>query len=205
MQLNQPTGSPQQNPYDFITNPGQPPKRSFGGGNDFMKRVMVIVGGAVILMIIAAIVVSLITSGSQGATQSMKDLIFEQQEIVLLSADGASSAIDPRVKALAITSQFSTQTDQTNISAYLDKAGSSVNKKLIPTMLNAETATALENAKSSNRYDEVFEELLRKKLSDYQLNLKSAYESTGSEDAKTVLSDAFTSASNLLAPPVASQ
>lgn len=205
MNPNQPAGSPQHNPYDFITNPGQPPKRSFGSGNDLMKKVMIIVGGAVILMIVAAIVVSLLTSGSQGATQSMKDIVFEQQEIIFLSADGAKEAIDPSIKALAITSQLSVQSDQTKISSYLDKAGSGVDKKLIPTKISTETVAALENAKSSNRYDEVFEELLRSKLSDYQLSLKSAYESTGSEDAKMVLSDAYTSASNLLAPPVASK
>jgi hypothetical protein len=130
----------------------------------------------------------------------MTDLAKEQQNIILLSADGATNAIGTDTRSLAITSQLSVQSDQTKTITYLQSTGTKIDaKKQLPLALDAATAKTLETARSSNRYDEVFGEMLRTALAEYRVNLKSAYDSTSSENAKTVLENSFNSASNLVA------
>lgn len=200
-----PPNQPSQNPYDFITNPGAPQRSSGFGGDSMFKRVLIVAGGLVILMIIAAIVMSLLSSGSKGPTQSMKELVITQQEIALMADKGSKDAVDPSIRAKAITANLSLLSSQAAVKTYLDKSGAGVDKKLIPTSLAADTATTLDTAKSLNRFDESFNELLETRLSNYQKDLQAIYDSTNSEEAKKVIKEAYTNASTLLSAASATE
>ena len=201
MQPNQPVGSPApgSNPYEFITNPGKPPKKQlFGGGGSLTKRLIIVVGGAVALMILLAIGTSLLTSGGSGNVSALKTMVAQQQELARIAAIGAERAQDSSIRAQALTTKLSVTTQQQKLTSYLASRDVKLNEQELIIKLNKDTDKALDAAASSNRFDQAFQEELTKQLNSYAVALQDAYKSTSNEKGKAVLSESFNSTAFIL-------
>lgn len=201
MQPNQPVGpsSPAPNPYDFITNsPQKPRKQLFGGGGSFKSRLILIIGGAVLLMIILAIITSLLTAGSSGNTNALKTMVAQQQELARVAAIGADKSQDSTIRSRALTAKLSATTQQQKLTAYLEKRNIKLTKEELAANQDKSVDEALEAAAASNRFDEAFNEELISQLNTYAAALQDAYESAGNEESKKLLSDSFTSTAFIL-------
>lgn len=163
-------------PYGFIMNP-QKPKRPalFGGG---MKLKFVVIGIIVVLVMILGVGVSNILSASGNAQKNkLIKLAQTQTEIVRLANAAAIKAATPETKSLAITTQLSVESSGNQTKDALSKYGVKANAKLLSAGKDAKSDATLDEATKTSRYDEAYKKLLSEQLSDYQKQLKSAFDS----------------------------
>ena len=200
MQPNQPVGSPSpaQNPYDFITNPGTPPKKSLFGGGSTKNRVFVVAIGILVLIILATVVMSLLSSAGNGSTSALKSLVSQQEEIIRISELGTRNAKGIEARALAITTSLSVKTQQNEMVNYLSSKSTEVSKEELAAEKDTKIDATFEDATTNNRFDEVFTETLLRKLATYTNLLESTHKDAGNDKAQAVLKSSYISASTLL-------
>lgn len=186
---------PSGNPYDFILNPQQQPKRSFLSGGP--SKLLMIAGGTLLLIIILSIVLSLLFSGGGQAGQ-LKEIAARQEEIVRVAELGLKEAKSPDGLSLATTVSLSVATDQSKLLGALEKSGIKVEPAELNSKKDAETDELLKNAAANNRYDEALTEILTDQLNDYLKLLRSAHQANPDTDTKTALESSFDNASALL-------
>lgn len=192
---------PQQNPYDFIMNGGQPqPKRglSLPGGGSKLQRVLLFAGGGSVLLVLLLMVFSLLSGGSGDQNQRLLGIAQQQAEIVRVTTLARDKARTSATQSLAATTSITIQSSQNDISGLLKKAKVKTDAKILASKNDPKTDSTLEAAAQNNRYDEVFTELLIREIKEYQADLKEAYDGTSSKTQKEILEAAFTSASTLL-------
>lgn len=192
---------PQQNPYDFIMNSGQPqPKKTFGlpGGGSKIQRILLIAGGGAIVLLILVMVLSMISSGGKEQGQRLLGIAQQQTEIVRVTALARDKARTSSAQTLAATTSITIQSSQNDIAELLKKSGVKADAKILAGKVNGKTDATLEAATQNNRYDEVFTELIVAELKNYQANLKEAYDSSSNKTQKEVLEAAFVSTATLL-------
>lgn len=190
--------TPQQNPYDFILNPSQPPKKQLFGGGSMKSRIIIVAVGLILLMIIGAIISSLIANANKGPTEQLKSIVAQQQEIIRIANSGTDSALTSTGRSFAATVKMSIQTDQKNLRDQLSTTGIGLKPEELSSKRNSKTDEALKAAADNNRYDEELIDALSKMLNTYAKDLKSAFDATKNQDTKQVLSDAYSSAVTIL-------
>lgn len=187
------------NPYDFITNPGTPPKKSMLGGGSAKKRLFIVAIGALVFIILAMVIMSLLSAAGSGSTNALKTLVAEQEEIIRISELGTKSAQSSEARALAITTNLSVITHQKELISYLESKDTKLSKEEIAAEKDGKTDDAFQDATTNNRFDEVFTETLQRKLATYTNLLESTHKDTSNETAKNLLKTSYASASALLA------
>lgn len=190
----------QPNPYEFITNSGQPQKPGLLGGPSFKRRLLIVVGGGLVLLLVFIILFSVIFGSGGGNTDQLKALAQEQQEIARVAEIGNLKAKSPNNKALAITTKLSVQTDQNQLTTLLEKQGIKLNSKDLALKKDADTDATLTQAEQNNRFDEVFAQIMDEKLAVYQKSLQAAYQNS-SKNTKSILDSSYKSAGLLVAMP----
>lgn len=202
MLMNPNSPAPPSNPYDFITNPVQPPKRpGVGFGSSTKQRFIIVIGGAVIFMILVSIVFSVISSAGKAPISALRSLAVDQQEIARVAGLGAKEARDPATRAFAATTQMSLSSQLQDTLVYLESQGSEVKSDRLNAGQNPETDKDLATAAANNRYDEVFKATITQLLAAYANDLQNIFDSTDSKTLKGLLKTSYDSASTLLGPP----
>jgi hypothetical protein len=197
--MNQTAPGQQQNPYDFILNPGQKPKkRLIGSGNSLKSRILLIAGLAAVLMVVIYIVMTILGNAGKGDINTLKKLASQQVELIRIADMGADKAVDIGTRSFAITAETSLLTDQKALEDYLEKQEVKLTKLELNSQKDEEIDNKLEAAISSNRYDDVFREILTDHLNDYAKDLKSAYNSTGNKTVKALLKTSYENTEALL-------
>lgn len=197
--LPSPTPNPQAPPpgqfdasqFDFIMNPGQPQKKSLiplPGGS---KAKMIVLGlGITTIVIILLVVIMSIFSSSDPAVESLVKITQQQNEIIRIADDGNRKAGNEDAKKLATMSYMTITTDQKEIVGYLAKQKRKVKDKELSLLTDKKTDSDLAAASSNGRYDEVFNRILKQKLTEYQASLKGSYDNIG-DKGKAVLSKSY--------------
>lgn len=188
-----PQDQPGGNPYDFIMNPGtnQQKRGLVGGGNSFVGKIVLIVGGAVVFMIVVAVLLSLFAGNKTNITD-LTTLAETQNEIVRVAYIGTSgSATDQSVKNFATTTQFSVQTQQNQLVAYLGTLGTKVSAKQLGLKKDTTTDTKLNAALSNSTFDVAFTQELQNQLTDYAGTIKKMYAGSTSTKEKSLLKTDF--------------
>jgi hypothetical protein len=180
---------PNTNPYDFIFNPAPPPKKKAGGNLPVMLGL--VVGGAIILVVVIAIVMSLLNSGKGSTTEDMVGLVQSQNEIVRVSTEGVSSAIQQTTKNLAVTAEYAVLTQQGNTTVYLAEHGRKLGTKEVALKQNARTDQQFTTAKSTSTFDLVYSQTMQSLLTDYASELKQVFTKTQNSDTKALLSNYY--------------
>lgn len=193
--------NPEQNPYDFITNPAPPPrKRSFlpGAGSSTTQRILVVVAGLTILIIVSMVVISLL-SGSGGSRRDVLLKLAQQQaEIIRVSEAGTKDAASTETRAYAAVVKQSLTTVQNDTLELLAKHGIKSNDKRLAQGKEQATDEALAEAKRLNRYDEALNEYLINSLTAYRQEVRRAFESAKNGSERQLLDNSFSNTAVLL-------
>lgn len=181
---------PTHNPYDFIMNPPQPPKRkliNLQGGNSFGMLIGLIVGGALLLMVVLAIIVSLL-GGNKANTADLISLSQSQQELMRVANTGASDATHQNTKDLAITAEYTLRSQQREVLAFLAQHGKVVGEKELALKQNARTDQQFKAAQSTSTFDLVFSQTMQNQLTTYATTLKQLSSTASSRSERELLS-----------------
>lgn len=189
-----------QNPYGFIMNPDQQPKRPLFGGSS-KTRLIIVVAGVFLLIVIAFIVMSIFSSMSSSGTEQLKLVYAEQQEVIRIAEMGAKDARSSDTRNFATTTLFATQTSQQQIGKTITSQGVKLKPEDISAKKNSKVESILTGAAANNRYDETIRELLEKQIASYSQALQTAYNENTGQQTQAALSDAFKSTSVLIAKP----
>lgn len=196
---NQPAPGRSNNPYGFILDTEHQPKKPLlQNRNSLRSRLLIVVGGGVGLVILLVIILSLANGGKTDNGKLLGDLVAEQAEIVRVADQGANKGIDPSVRAFAEIAKLSVASQQARLTSYLEAHGVKLTPAQIDAKKSESTDTALNQAISNNRFDDVFTETLKSSLQTYSADLKNNYNVASNADSKKILSDSFTSTTSLL-------
>lgn len=176
-------------PYEFIMNPGQPPKKKrvgFGRSN-LPMTIGVIIGGAVLLMIVLSIVLSMFAPKNISKSDLI-GLAQSQSELMRISDLAARNGTQQVTKNLAVTVQFTMNTEQKKVIALLDKEGVKLGEKELSLKQNAITDQQLTTAKVTSTYDLVFSQVLQNELESYAKSLKTLHGKAASKTERDLTS-----------------
>lgn len=179
---------PEQNPYDFIINPPNPPKaKLFGlGGGSFGMTIALIVGGALLLMVILAIVATLFGS-NKTSTSDFISLAQTQQEVIRVANRGTADATQQSTKNLAVSAEYAVRSQQQQVKAYLAKRSKAPNEKELVLKQNAQTDLQFKTAKSTSTFDLVFSQVMQNELDNYARMLKQFFNTAKNPEEREML------------------
>lgn len=185
---------PDQNPapdYNFIMSPNTSPRKSLFGGASKKQSLLIKLAAAGIVLMLLLLIISTLFSGGGSPTEKMISLAQQQTEIIRLADKGASDATKSEIKNYATTVQLSIITSQKELTKIITGNGGKADAKTLALGKNSKTDDELTAAKQANRYDEVFNEILKKHLSTYQEDVKEVFDQTSSKNDKAVMSGLF--------------
>ena len=191
---------PQNNPYEFITNPSQQQKSKLGlpgGKNDKLIRVVIILIAAVVLISLVMFVVNLLGSSQRKNVNQLVTVAQKQAELIRITEIGAKKAKTKEAKDLAITTQLTLISQQAALSDAVKKAGGKLDGKVLVLGKDSKTDQLLTQAEQSNNFDEVFLEKLKSELTEYAQSVKNAYDTSTSAKTKEALEIQFKNAAIL--------
>ncbi|HJP96821.1 MAG TPA: hypothetical protein VJ843_05640 [Candidatus Saccharimonadales bacterium] len=183
-----------QNPYDFIMNPGAAPAKKplgLGGKNSFFVKIGLIAGGAIVFMVVAAIVLNSLTSDKTNTTD-LQTLAATQTEIARVASKGTSgSSSTVSVRSFAVSTQLSMLTQQQATVNFLATKNVKMSVKKLSAAVNSQTDAKLQAASNSSTFDTVFVSVMKDELSSYLSNLETYYKNATNSDVKAMLQNDF--------------
>lgn len=198
----QPAPPPQgpQPQYDFITNPIKPPKRglfSFGKGN--RSGLLIIIAGGLVLLTVLLVVGSLLFGGTSDK-EALLRVAQKQSEIIAVSEIGEKDGGGNQARSLALAVKLTVTTEQQAMVAQIAKRDK-VKAKEYAAEPSAEVTKQLETAQRNGRFDEVFNNVIKQELTEYQQELRTANSAVTSKTAKRLLAKDFENVGLLLSTP----
>lgn len=196
MQSNNPAPVPPsaggQNPYDFILNDSNKPKRNWST-NSLKQRIFVvaIVGSLVLIAII--VVMSFVSNGNSAGARQLIDIAQQQNEIIRVAKVGLEKAGSTDTINLAATTELSVQSSQADILAILKKSGHKIGSDKLTIYQKSQTDQQLDDAASAGTFDVTFAKILQDSLASYRSALQNAYASE-SFNNRQLLQNSFNSA-----------
>lgn len=176
------------NPYDFITNPAAPAKRSLLGGGKRPLIVGLVI--AVVVVIILAIGASLFGGGS--SQDDYWAALRQHTETIRVSEIGSKSARNNRAKNLAINTRQTLQSQQTTLNSLANAAGiKKIDNKQLALGQDSTTDERLTKADQLNQFDEEFIKVMGEELRAYQSTLRTVYDKSGSAKNRATLSTMY--------------
>lgn len=188
----QPEQTPPHNPYDFITNPSTPPKKTLLGAGSAKSKIFAIIGIVTILTIVLALVATLLGGGSDSKTTYTK-LLQQQTEIIRIADLGSKDGQSNETKNLSITVSQTLVSTKKDLTALAEAAGADINPKTIALGKDAAADKSLTTASQINNYDQVFTKILTDKLNEYKETLKQLYDGTSKQKTRDTLESAYKS------------
>jgi hypothetical protein len=176
------------NPYDFITNPAAPAKKSLLGGG---KRPLILG------LVIAVVVVLLLAIGASlfGGGSSQDDYwtaLRQHTETIRVSELGSDSARNNRAKNLAINTRQTLQSQQSTLNSLANAAGiKKIENKQLSLGQDSKTDERLTKADQLNQFDEEFIKVMGEELRAYQSSLKTLFDASSSQKNRATLSTMY--------------
>jgi hypothetical protein len=167
----------QADPYGFITNPESQPKRRISFGNTPRQRIVIVGVGFVLLIIIFLILSNVFNRAGNAQKDRLIGLAQTQAEIIRVAELADKQSTDINTRTLAINTKLTLQTDLQATTEFLAKRGVELGGKTLELGKDPQTDKALDEAKVSSRFDEIFAQQLKDQVEDYRELLKSAYQS----------------------------
>lgn len=176
------------NPYEFITSPNKPVKKSLFGGGTSGKLFPILIL-VVIVVVVLAIGASLLGGGS--SKDDYTKLLQQQAEILRISDLGLKDARGSGAKNFTITTKETIYSQQGTLTKLAASAKVKLKPKVLAAGKNANTDKKLTDAQQTNKYDEVLVTILKDNLKQYQQTLKKIYDSTSKKATKTTLDESY--------------
>lgn len=181
------------NPYGFIFNGGQKPKRNFSLSGFGMSRPVAIGGTIVGGFLLIILILSLLGRGS--SVSPLTDIAARQQEIIRVSNLTSGKTQDVQTQNLALSVSAVLTSHKVQLTKYL---GIKINDGSLVGYLNKSTDSQLLAASQNNSFDSTYLDYLQKALNAYLQAIGTAKAPT---DAKNILDSAASDAQTLLAAP----
>ncbi len=193
-------GAVQPGQYDFITNPAKPAKKSlFSSGKGNKSGLLIMIAASVGLLTVILLVGSLFLGGSSDK-QALLPVAKKQSEIIAVTTVGARDAGSTQAQSLAAAVQLSITTEQLNLLAQLSKKDK-VKPKDYAALPSAKVTADLETAQRNGRFDEVFNNVIKQELTEYQQEIRTANSAVSSKKTKAVLAQDYENVGLLLTIP----
>lgn len=182
--------------YEFLTE--QPVKKNSLLGGSKKSRIAIAVAGAILLIIIGLVVYTLLNSASDGTKKDLVIAVQQQNELIRISEIGVKEATSGEARNLAVTTNLSLVSSQTELQDLAKKAGAKLDAKQLKAASNSQSDKTLEQAKQINRFDEEFTKIIESQLLAYQQTLKRIYQSAQNQNSKNSLNQLYENASILI-------
>lgn len=197
----QPVPPTQPHEYEFITNPGQPPRRRFNllpSGAGLPLRIAIVGGALLVLLILFVIIKGLVSGG--GNTDALVNVARQQQQIIHLvdNTDQQQTPLSAANQNFAVTAQATLTSAQSQLVTYLANNGHKVKPKTLELTVSATLDEQLKTAAGNSTYNATFKEIMQNQLQDYQQALRTAYAQTSGPKGRKLLSDQFNGSKLLL-------
>jgi len=190
----------QGQPYDFITDPGEPSGGSafsLPGSNSTIMRAVYVSGGLFVLLIAFLIVKGILNHNPGLAT--LTGIAQDQQELIHLSTEASGQpSLTITDQNFAATSQLSLGSDQGAIIKYIVGSGAKIKIKTLNLKISSATDAQLLSAATAGIYDQTFKTVMNAKLAAYDSDLKLAYNSTGDKNKRALFSSDYNQVQLLL-------
>lgn len=194
-----PTPAPiQPSHYDFITNPAKPRKKSLFGGGDKKGTLIIIAGGLGLLTLI--LLIGSLFFGGDSNKDTLLNVAKKQSEVIAVAGLGAEDGGSNQAQSLALAVQLSVTTEQQALIAQIYKNGK-VKQKEYAAGPSAQVTQDLETAQRNGRFDEVFNNVMKQELTEYQQELRTANAAVSSKSSKTLLAKDYENVGLLLTIP----
>ncbi len=190
---------PHPNDYDFIVKPSAAPKPSLMAGASATSRLVILIVGLFILLILFVGVKNVLSSDG-GSSAALIKVVNRQQELITItkSATNGRQPLSSGSSTVALTTQVSVSSAQTQLLAYMKKHGQKVSKKQLIYPGSQAITTQLSAASAAGTYDATLQQVLKNQLVDYQSSLKQAYAKTSGSSGRELLQKDYDSATLLL-------
>ncbi len=190
---------PNPNQFDFIVNPAAPAKRSVLVGTSVTARLLIALAGFFILLILFVGAKNILSSGS-GNSAALIKVVNQQQELITITtaATSGSQQLSSSSSTVAITTQVSLKSAQSQLLAYLSTKGQKVTKNQLIYPGGLAITAQLAAATSAGTYDLTLQQVLKNQLVDYRTSLKQAYDKTTGTRGRELLQQEYDGASLLL-------
>lgn len=183
--------------YSFLNESGQPPKANASGGSNKTRRILVVVIGAAVLVTGFMSVFSFVlNSGPDLKLQRLK-IAQQHVELIRVAELGIGKARGPQAKNLASTTKLTFKSSRTDIVGIAEK-DQKVSEKMLSEGKSTKTDERLTEAEQTNRFDEVFLQVVNELLTTYRKDLEATFNATSSKKDKEILVDVFNQVSALL-------
>lgn len=191
-----------QNPYEFLTAPAPPARRSLPGlgpNSPVAQRLLIIVGGLAVVVIVLGVLASSLFGGGNTNIKGLTLAAQQQAEIARVSQFGAQQAVSQNVKNFAASTQLSILSDQQQLITFLQKNGQKISPKQLGLAQNPKTDAALTTAQAASTYDETFTAIVQNQLKSYGQNLKQTFAISKSPSERQILKNDYAHAQLLVA------
>lgn len=191
--------TPEDNPYEFITQvPVASKKSRMPGGTSTKTRIIIVFVGLMILGIIGAGVTAFLGSADKAVQADYQNLIGQQAELIRVSNIGVTKAQQAEAKNLAITTNLSLISQQPGLHKIAKSAGAKTDAKSLASSKNSETDALLTTASQTNQFDSAFIKIMQLNLKKYQDSLKKLHDQSTSKSGKETLAKDYANASILI-------
>lgn len=190
---------PIENPYDFILNEPEKPKKSLVPKAQSKKqRTIFVIIAALGLLTLLIIAISLISGiGTRGIT-NMRELTKEQQEIIRVAEIGEKESNNLDLQSIATSTKLSVSSSQTDVITYLADQDIEIKSKDLSENADATTDARLEKARQNGIFDEEYASILVTLLNEYVNNLSRYFDQTDSEKQQLILQAAYQETQDIL-------
>lgn len=193
-----PQPQPPANPYEFITDSSQTPKKPLlPTGNSMAQRLLIVLGGLFILVLVVVIFMNVVFGGSNNST-GFVSLAQQQNELVRVAGIGTQQAQSQDTKDFAKAAQLSILSAQQQTLTLLQEHGTKVKPKELALKQNAQTDAAINSAVAASSFDATFKPIMESELRSYAASLKQAFLKTSKPAERQMLSNDYDDAQLLL-------
>lgn len=183
---------PEQSPFDFILNSGEPSQRSslpLGSQDSPIKRGLLVGAVALVLIVIGIIFMAILNGG--GDTTTLLKVAQAQQETVRVADTIRTEATSQAVRNVGINTYLGVSSDKTKFIATTKAAGIKFSDKELLLGQNSKTDAALEAANTAGTYDVIALEALKQNVSQYLTAISTAYDQVSNAAVKDTLKQTY--------------
>lgn len=188
----EPGGSNPKNEYEFIMNPGTPPKKPLLnlGEASMLKRGIFAGAGLLILIMVVSVIFSFLNGAGRAHQDRLLEIAQTQSEIIRV-AESAQEKIGERdLLFLANNVVLTFKSSQQDIASALTERGIKKVEKKLTDAENPENDAVLIEGEQNGKFDETYRALLEQQLNNYGIQLQAAYEGSNAKE-KQILETAF--------------
>lgn len=190
-------GAPGGNPYEFILNPEQKPKKKFGiskNSNKLLFTLVIIIVSVIAFMILVTVLLTAFAPKKIGKAELMS-LAQTQTELIRIADQGSRDSRQQVTKNLATTVHYTVLTQQKSTVQPLGK----ISKKELSLKQNASTDQQLATAKATSTFDATITKIIETELNNYANELKKLFEIAKTDKERDMMSDYYKQTQLLIA------